>query len=174
MSVQPVTIRSVDPGSSDLATVTTIMEHYVEHTVATFNEVSPSAEDWTRRHADLAARGLPFLVAEMAGRTVGFAYVAPWRPQSAYRYTVESTVYLDPAATGRGIGTALLTELVARATTVGCRTMLAVIADSGDPASAALHRRLGFADAGRLRAVGLKHGRWLDTLLMQRDLTLAP
>lgn len=171
--MQPVTIRSVDPGS-DLAAVTAIMAHYVEHTVATFNEIPPSVEDWARRHADLAARGLPFLVAEIGGSTLGFAYVAPWRPQSAYRYTVETTVYLDPSATGRGIGTALLTELIDQATAAGCRTMLAVIADSGNPASAALHRRLGFADAGRLRAVGLKHGRWIDTLLMQRDLIAAP
>jgi phosphinothricin acetyltransferase len=147
------------------------MEHYVEHTVATFNEIPPTVDDWVQRHADLATRGLPFLVAETAGGVAGFAYVAPWRQQSAYRYTVESTVYLAPEATGQGIGSALLTELVGRSSAAGCRQMIAVIADTGNPASVALHRRLGFADAGRLHAVGLKHGRWIDTLLMQRDLT---
>jgi phosphinothricin acetyltransferase len=161
----------VVPESSDLTAVAAIMAHYVEHTVATFNEVPPTLEEWERRHVDLAARGLPFLVAETTGGVAGFAYVAPWRPQSAYRHTVESTVYLAPDATGHGLGTTLLSELIDRAAAAECRQMLAVIADTGNPASAALHRRLGFADAGRLRAVGIKHGRWIDTLLMQRDLT---
>ncbi|WP_275004972.1 GNAT family N-acetyltransferase [Promicromonospora iranensis] len=171
MSALPPAIRPVAPGSADLATVTVIMEHYVKHTVATFNEIPPTADDWVQRHADLAARGLPFLVAETAGGVAGFAYAAPWRQQTAYRYTVECTVYLAPEATGQGIGSALLTELVDRSIAAGCRQMIAVIADTGNPASVALHRRLGFADAGRLHAVGLKHGRWIDTVLMQRDLT---
>jgi L-amino acid N-acyltransferase YncA len=174
MSRPTPVIRPVVPGSSDLSAVTAIMKHYVEHTVATFNEIPPSAEDWAQRYSVLAARGLPFLVAEMAGEVVGFAYVAPWRPQSAYRHTVESTVYLAPGTTGHGIGTALLTELIDQATAAGCRQMIAVIADTGSPASAALHRRLGFVDAGRLHAVGVKHGRWIDTMLMQRDLTTPP
>jgi len=162
------------PGSSDLTAVTAIMAHYVEHTVATFTEVPPSAADWAQRHAELTGLGLPFLVAEAGGEVVGFAYVAPWRPKSAYRYTVEDTVYLAPGVTGRGIGAALLTELFERAVAAGSRQMIAVIADTGSPASARLHRRLGFVDAGRLHAVGFKLGRWIDTQLMQRDLTAFP
>lgn len=173
MSDLPI-IRPVVPGSADLTAVAAIMAHYVEHTVATFTEIPPSAEDWAQRHAELTALGLPFLVAEAGGEVVGFAYVAPWRPKSAYRYTVENTVYLAPGATGRGIGAALLTELIDRAVAAGCRQMIAVIADTGSPASAGLHRRLGFVDAGRLHAVGFKLGRWIDTLLMQRDLTTSP
>lgn len=168
--LQP-TIRPVVPDSTDLIAVAAIMAYYVEHTVATFNEVPPTLEEWERRHSDLTARGLPFLVAETTGGVVGFAYVAPWRPQSAYRHTVESTVYLAPDATGHGLGTTLMVELIDRSTAAGCHQVLAVIADTGNPASAALHRRLGFTDAGRLRAVGMKHGRWVDTLLMQRHLT---
>jgi L-amino acid N-acyltransferase YncA len=172
-------IRPVVPDSSDLAAVTAIMAHYVEHTVATFTEIPPSVEDWAQRHVELTALGLPFLVAESGGaetggKVVGFAYVSPWRPKSAYRYTVENTVYLAPGVTGRGIGAALLTALIDRATAAGCHQMIAVIADTGSPASARLHRRLGFVDAGRLHAVGFKLGRWIDTRLMQRDLTASP
>jgi L-amino acid N-acyltransferase YncA len=174
VSAPPPTIRPVVPDSSDLTAVTAIMAHYVEHTVATFNETSPTVEEWAQRCSDLAALGLPFLVAETAGEVVGFAFVAPWRPKSAYRYTVENTVYLAPGATGHGIGAALLAELIDRAATAGCRQIVAVIADTGNPGSAALHRRLGFVDAGRLRSVGFKHGRWIDTVLMQRDLTAPP
>lgn len=162
------------PGSADLTAVTAIMAHYVEHTVATFAEIPPSAEDWAQRHAELTTLGHPFLVAETGGEVVGFAYVAPWRPKSAYRYTVENTVYLAPGVTGRGIGAALLTELIERAVAAGSRQMIAVIADTGSPASARLHRSLGFVDAGRLHAVGFKLGRWIDTQLMQRDLTTSP
>jgi phosphinothricin acetyltransferase len=174
VSALPPSIRPVAPGSSDLVAVTAIMAHYVEHTVATFSESAPTLQEWVGRHSDLTAAGLPFLVAETAGEVVGFAYVAPWRPKSAYRYTVENTVYLAPGAKGRGIGTALLVQLIDQASGAGCRQMIAVIADTGSPASAALHRRLGFVDAGRLHAVGFKHGRWIDTQLMQRDLTTAP
>ncbi|MEV0732690.1 N-acetyltransferase family protein [Polymorphospora sp. NPDC050346] len=169
MSTPPATIRPAT--SADLTAVAEIMKHYVEQTVATFTETPPTAGEWSRLHGDLAARGLPFLVAQAGGDVVGFAYAGPWRPKSAYRHTVEDTVYLAPTATGHGIGKALLSELVSRATAAGCRQMIAVIADTGDPSSAALHRRLGFVDAGRLRAVGFKHGRWIDTLLLQRELT---
>lgn len=164
----------MEPDSSDLTAVARIMAHYVEHTVATFSEVPPTVEEWAQRHSDLTAEGFPFLVAEAAGDVLGFAYVAPWRSKSAYRYTVENTIYLAPAATGCGIGTTLLAELIDQATAAGCRQMVAVIADTGSTASAALHRRLGFVDVGRLHAVGLKHGRWIDTQLMQRDLTTSP
>ena len=102
-----------------------------------------------------------------------FRSVSPWRPKPAYRLTVEDTVYLAPGATGRGLGRRLLAELLARAGQAGARQMVAVIADAGtdSEASIALHRALGFAHAGRLTAVGHKHGHWIDTVLMQRGLT---
>lgn len=167
VSIRPA--RPPSEGSADLGTVAAIFGHYVEHTVATFTETPPTVAEWADRHAELISAGLPFLVADTGEAVVGFAYAAPWRSKAAYRYTVEDTVYLDPAATGRGLGTSLLSQLLTQAAASGYRQMIAVIADTGDPASVNLHRRLGFANAGRLTAVGFKHDRWVDTLLMQRE-----
>ena len=175
---QPV-VRAAVP--ADAEPVAAIFAHYVATSVATFEEVPPTAADWRRRLGELAARNLPFLVAEggvVAGGGVGggdgfvcgFAYASPWRPKSAYRHTVEDTVYLSPGCTGRGIGSALLGTLLAGCAAAGARQVIAVIADTGSDASAALHRRFGFTQAGLLAGVGRKHGRWIDTLLMQKEL----
>src|SRR6478735_9180276 len=179
---QPV-VRAAVP--ADAEPVAAVFAHYVATSVATFEEVAPTAADWRRRLGELAARNLPFLVAEAGGGggavagagvgggggfVCGFAYASPWRPKSAYRHTVEDTVYLSPGCTGRGIGSALLGTLLAGCAAAGARQVIAVIADTGSDASAALHRRLGFTEAGRLSAVGRKHGRWIDTVLMQKDL----
>ncbi len=107
----------------------------------------------------------------MAGQVAGYAYAGPFRPKPAYRHTVEDSIYLAPGSTGRGLGRALLAALLAGCAEAGARQVIAVIADTGETASAALHRRFGFTDAGLLRQVGHKHGRWVDTLLMQRDLS---
>ena len=155
---------------ADLEPVAAICAHYVTTTVTTFEEVPPSAADWQRRLDDLAGRHLPFLVAEQDGAVCGYAYATPWRPKPAYRHTVEDTVYISPSHLGRGIGRALLAALLTRCAQAGARQVIAVIADTGSDASAALHRRLGFTSAGRLRRVGYKHGQWIDTVLMQRDL----
>lgn len=169
MSSQATVIRPVAP--ADLAAITDIYTHYVTNTVATFEETPLAVADWQRKLDDLAVRGLPFLVTEVAGEVAGFAYVGPWRPKPAYRHTVEDTIYLAPARTGQGLGRALLGELLASVRKTDARQVIAVIADTGSDASAALHRRFGFTPAGRLTAVGHKHGRWIDTLLMQQDLT---
>ena len=159
---QPV-VRAAVP--ADAEPVAAIFAHYVATSVATFEEVAPT---------ELAARNLPFLVAEGGaeggGFVYGFAYASPWRPKSAYRHTVEDTVYLSPGCTGRGIGSALLGTLLAGCAAAGARQVIAVIADTGSDASAALHRRFGFTQAGLLSGVGRKHGRWIDTLLMQKEL----
>ncbi|QLH22787.1 GNAT family N-acetyltransferase [Streptomyces sp. Rer75] len=174
MSLPGTAIRPA--GHADLKAVADIYTHYVRHSVITFDETPRSAADWEQLLGDLTVRGLPFLVAELSGDVVGFAYAAPWRPKPAYRYTVEDTIYLAPDATGRGLGSALLSRLIADAERAGKRTMIAVIADTGgdgtgSDASTALHRRFGFTDAGRLTAVGRKHGRWVDTALLQRPLS---
>lgn len=183
MSLPGTAIRPA--GHADLKAVADIYTHYVRHSVITFDETPRSAADWEQLLGDLTARGLPFLVAERSGEVAGFAYAAPWRPKPAYRYTVEDTIYLAPDATGQGLGSALLGRLIAEAGRAGKRTMIAVIADTGDgttgdgtsgdgtgsDASTALHRRFGFTDAGRLTAVGHKHGRWVDTTLLQRPLS---
>jgi phosphinothricin acetyltransferase len=165
---QPV-VRAAVPADAD--PVAAIFAHYVASSVATFEEVAPTAADWRQRFGELTARNLPFLVAEDDGGPVcGFAYASPWRPKAAYRHTVEDTVYLSPGCTGRGIGSALLGSLLARCAASGARQVIAVIADTGSDASAALHRRFGFIPAGLLSGVGRKHGRWIDTLLMQKEL----
>ncbi len=167
---QPV-VRAAVP--ADAGPVAAIFAHYVLTSVATFEEVPPTAADWRRRLGDLAGLSLPFLVAETDGVVCGYAYASPWRPTPAYRHTVEDTLYLAPAHTGRGIGSALLDGLLAGCADAGARQVIAVIADTGGDASAALHRRFGFAEAGRLSGVGRKFGRWIDTVLMQRELVPA-
>ncbi|MEU4890894.1 N-acetyltransferase family protein [Streptomyces sp. NPDC044780] len=173
MNASAAVIR--DATHADLGAVAAIYAHYVTETVATFEEIPPTDDDWARRLTELTGRGLPFLVAEVpedTGLTVaGYAYAGPWRPKPAYRHTVEDSIYLAPGRTGAGLGAALLDALLTRCATAGVRQVVAVIADTGSDASAALHRRFGFTPAGRLAGVGRKHGRWIDTHLMQRDLT---
>ena len=159
--------------AGDLGAVAAIFGHYVRTSVVTFEVTPPTVEYWSRVRDDLAARGLPFLVCEDAGQVVGYAYAAPWRPKPAYQHTVETTVYLAPGHTGRGLGRQLLAVLLRNCAQAGVEQVIAVIADSGNPASASLHRACGFTDAGLLRNVGRKHGRLIDTLLMQHDLTVA-
>jgi len=166
-------VRAAVP--ADAEQVAAIFAHYVTTSVATFEEVAPAAAHWRQRLADRAARNLPFLVAEdvlaeTGGVVCGYAYASPWRPKPAYRHTVEDSVFLAPGCTGRGIGSALLGSLLAGCAAAGARQVIAVIADTGNDASAALHRRFGFIQAGLLAGVGRKHGRWVDTLLMQKDL----
>jgi L-amino acid N-acyltransferase YncA len=155
---------------ADLKVVAEIFTHYVAHTVITFEQTPPTMSEWQQRLDHLAGQGLPFLVAEAAGEVAGYAYAGPWRPKPAYRYTVENSIYLDPDRTGQGLGSALLGALLTRCTQAGMRQMIAVIADTGNDASAALHRRFGFTHTGRLTDVGYKHNCWIDTVLMQRAL----
>ncbi|WP_078954012.1 GNAT family N-acetyltransferase [Streptomyces globisporus] len=155
---------------ADLDAVAEIFAHYVRSTVITFEEIPPPVAAWHQRLEGLTAQELPFLVAELSGEVVGYAYAAPWRPKPAYRHTVENSIYLAPGRTGQGLGGNLLEALLTACARTHVRQMIAVIADTGTGASVALHRRLGFTDAGRLSAVGHKHGRWIDTVLMQRTL----
>ena len=161
-------IRPARP--ADCAAIAEIFAGYVTGTVITFQLTPPAPAYWEDRLGELTAAGLPFLVAEDAGRVAGYAYLSPWRPQPAYRHTAEDTVYLRPDQTGRGLGRRLLTELLSQGAAAGIRQVIAVIADTGDPASTALHTSLGFVPAGRLHRVGRKHDRWIDTTLLQCDL----
>lgn len=158
---------------TDLDTVTEIYAAYVLQTTVSLAETPPTRAQWGARYWDLAGRGLPFLVAELEGEVVGMAFCSPWKTKSAYRFTVESSIYLDPRAAGRGVGTALLEKLLDRCTTAGIREVIAVIVDNGNTASQKLHLRCGFTEAGRLHGVGTKHGSTLDTVLMQRHLPTA-
>jgi L-amino acid N-acyltransferase YncA len=154
--------------------VQAIYSFHVLHGLASFEEEPPSVDELSRRRADVLDRGLPYLVAEMAGVVVGYSYAAPYRPRPAYRFTVENSVYVDHNLRRRGAGYLLLSALIARCVERECRQMIAVIGDSENMASIALHERLGFIRIGTLRAVGFKFGRWVDSVLMQRALALNP
>ncbi len=155
---------------ADLASITDIYAHHVLHGSAWFETEPPSTVDMQSRRAGLLARPLPYLVAEQEGPVVGYAYAGPYRPRPVYWNTVEDTVYLRPDAVGEGIGRLLLSGLVARCTALGLRQMIAVVVDSGNLASVRLHERSGFRLVGVLQSVGYKHGRWLDSVLLQRAL----
>jgi phosphinothricin acetyltransferase len=142
----------------------------VRTALASFELTPPDAAEIARRRVDVLARGLPYVVAELAGAVVGFAYAAPYRLRPAYRYTVEDSVYVHRDAAGRGVGRELLERLIADCAAAGYRQMIGVIGDSGNAASIGLHAACGFARAGLLPAVGFKFGRWVDSVLMQRPL----
>jgi L-amino acid N-acyltransferase YncA len=160
-------------GADDMPAVAAIFARYVLDTLITFELQPPSIEDWHEKQRDLETLGWPFLVAIVDEELIGYAYVTPWRSKPAYRHTVENTIYLGPEHTGHGYGRNLLEELLSRARDADARQVIAVIADTGSPASVALHRRVGFDDAGRLRDVGYKHGQWVDTVLMQSSLAIS-
>jgi len=162
-------VRPVSP--ADLGPVSEVFGWYAVHSVATFEESARTPAYWSQHADELAGLGLPFLVAEADGAVAGYAYAGPWRRKPAYRLTAEDSVFVAPDRTGRGIGQRLLTELLTACTDAGLRQVIAVIADSGDQASVALHMSCGFRHVGRLTEVGFKHGRWIDTVLMQRALT---
>jgi L-amino acid N-acyltransferase YncA len=160
-----------DATEPDLATVQAIYAWHVENGLASFEEIAPQLAEIVRRWRDVCSRNLPYLVAELDRQAVGYAYASPYRARSAYRFTVEDSVYLEPGIYGKGIGRALLSELIRRCERLGFAQMIAVIGDSANTSSIGLHGALGFARAGLLSAVGFKHGRWVDSVIMQRALT---
>ena len=157
--------------AADIASIGTIYREAVLTGTASFELDPPDDQEMTRRMRDLLAGGFPFVVAEdEPGTVLGYAYAGPYRARPAYRFTVENSVYLAAGARGRGIGTALLERLIGDCEAIGCRQMVAIIGDSANHASISLHRRCGFRHTGTLQAVGWKHGRWLDSVIMQRAL----
>jgi phosphinothricin acetyltransferase len=155
---------------ADLGAVQAIYAHHVRHGLASFEEEPPPVEEMRSRWQKVLALGLPYLVAELDGAVVGYSYASAYRPRAAYRFTVENSVYVREGLGGRGVGKALLDALIARCEAGPWRQMLAVIGNRDNEASIALHRRCGFRMIGILDSVGHKHGRWVDTVLMQRAL----
>ncbi|MFT3800236.1 MAG: GNAT family N-acetyltransferase [Burkholderiaceae bacterium] len=168
--VPPVLVR--DSRDDDMPAVHAIYARHVEQGTASFELDAPTPDEMRRRRAAVLAHGFPYLVAELDGRVAGYAYVNYFRERPAYRFIVENSIYLDDALRGRGLGKKLMVVLLDRCTALGLRQMLAVIGDSANTGSIGLHASCGFRFAGVLRASGWKHGRWLDTVLMQRDLGL--
>ena len=154
----------------DLAAITAIYAHAVQHGSASFELAPPDAAEMARRRTALLEAGYPYLVAENEGEVSGYCYAGPYRPRPAYRFAVEDSIYVAPLWHGRGVGRALLEALVRRCEAAGFRQMVAVIGDSESAGSIGLHRAMGFSPCGVVRAVGWKHGRWLDQVLMQRAL----
>ena len=161
-------VRSAAQG--DLAAIQAIYAHHVLRGLATFEEVPPDVEEMRGRHQDVTGRGLPYLVAVERGELLGYGYCAPYRARSAYRYALEDSIYIKEGHLGKGIGTRLLGELLRICAGLGYRQVVAVIGDSANAGSIALHARLGFLRVGTLRSTGFKFGRWVDSVLMQRPL----
>lgn len=157
-------------GPDDLPVIQAIYAHHVMHGFGTFEEMPPDVAEMAARRLTIVERGLPHLVAEADGRILGYAYAGPYRPRPAYRNTVEDSIYVAPEAIRHGVGRALLTALVEFCEAGPWRQMVAVIGDRGNTASIALHAALGFHEAGHLKAVGFKLGRWVDVVIMQRAL----
>lgn len=165
----PINIRAaVD---ADMAAVTAIYAHHVLHGLASFETEPPDAAEMQRRRAEAMAKGLPYLVATNDdGAVLGYAYAGIYRPRAAYANTVEDSVYVRADAVGRRIGQRLLSALIDGCEACRLRQMVAVVGDSANLASIRLHEKLGFRRVGVLRNVGYKHGRWLDSMLLQREL----
>lgn len=181
--VLPRHLRRPDPGetpfsyeirparAADLPAVREIYNYYVANSTVTFDEDAMTLREWKQKFAMLQKLGMPFLVAESpSGQLLGYALVTPWKPKRAYRYTVEDSIYLGPAASGKGLGRALLGALIEASKAAGLKEILAVIADQGADASIALHEKFGFTEIGRMGRVGFKFDRWLGTVLLQKSL----
>jgi L-amino acid N-acyltransferase YncA len=161
-------IRSAEP--RDLAAITRIYAHAVSQGTASFELEAPDEREMTRRYGELRDGGFPFIVADINGVLAGYAYAGPYRARPAYRFTVEDSIYIDPTMQRRGIGRALLTRLLAETEAAGHRQMIAVIGDSANTPSIALHAAAGFRMVGTFESVGYKFDRWLDSVLMQKAL----
>lgn len=167
-STEPV-IRSAI--QADLTAVEDIYNYYIKNSVVTFDLDTMDLQAWRDKFNYLQEQGMPFIVAQSpSGQVLGFAYVAPWRQKAAYKKTVENSIYLRPAATGKRIGTKLLTELLERCKAAGIKEVVAVMSDKGAEPSIALHEQFGFKRQGHLAKVGFKFGRWLGVVLMQKSL----
>jgi len=161
-------IRVRAAAEADMAAVRDIYAYYVMNSLATFEEAPPTLEDMVQRWRQRFDAGLPYLVAEGSDGILGYAYAGSYQARAAYRHTIEDSVYVADGFGGRGIGSALLAELIAACERGPWRQMVAIVGDSGNVSSIALHRRFGFELVGNLRSVGFKFGRWVDTPILQR------
>ena len=163
-----IVVRDSRPG--DVVAIHAIYADHVLHGLASFEETPPDIGEMAQRRGAVLDRGLPHLVAEVDGTVSGYAYASHYRARSAYRFALENSVYIEAGRIGRGIGRALMGELIPRCERLGYRQMVAVIGDSANAGSIGLHAAFGFERVGLLPAVGFKFGRWVDSVLMQRPL----
>jgi L-amino acid N-acyltransferase YncA len=163
-----VEVRPATP--DDIPAIQSIYAHHVLHGLGSFEEVAPSTQEIRKRYEEVADRGFPYLVADLAGTVAGYGYCNLYRTRSAYRYAMEDSVYVRQDMAGRGVGTAILRKLILACEGLGVRQLIAVIGDSSHAASIGLHASQGFLRVGTLRSVGFKHGRWVDSIIMQRPI----
>jgi L-amino acid N-acyltransferase YncA len=157
--------------AADLPHIREIYNHYVMNSTVTFDETAMTLAALRRKFAAVEKLGYPFIVAESpSGQILGYAYVYPWKEKSAFRFTVENSIYLGPASTGKGLGKVLLGELITRSKAAGVKEIIAIIADKGADGSIKIHKDYGFKDVGHMGKVGFKFGRWLGTYMMQKSL----
>jgi len=159
-----------DARPDDVPAITAIYAHHVRAGTASFETEPPDEEEMRERYEAIRSKGMPWLVAELGGRVAGYAYASLYRPRAAYRFTLEDSIYVDPAFARAGIGRALLARLIAACEAAGARQLVAVIGGSDNEASIRLHAEQGFEPVGILRGAGWKHGRWVDSVLMQREI----
>ena len=156
----------------DLAAITRIYAHHVLHGTGTFETTPPTEGEMAGRRADVLGKGLPWLVIEVDGQVMGYAYGNWFKPRPAYRYSVEDSIYMAPESAGKGLGKLLLTELLAQCERAGVRKVMAVIGDSANAGSIGVHKALGFEQVGVVQSCGWKFDRWLDIVLMEKPLGL--
>jgi len=168
----PVFEYTIRPAvAADLPHIREIYNHYVLNSTVTFDEKPMTIVALRKKFAAVEKLGFPYIVAESpSGQILGYAYVYPWKEKAAYRYTVENSIYLGPASTGKGLGKVLLGELITRSKAAGVKEIIAVIADKGAEGSIKIHKDYGFKDVGHMGKVGFKFGRWLGTYMMQKSL----
>ncbi|MCD6665952.1 MAG: N-acetyltransferase family protein [Hydrogenophaga sp.] len=154
----------------DLDAITRIYAHHVLHGTGTFETTPPTRDEMAGRRADVLGKGLPWLVIEVDGQVMGYAYGNWFKPRPAYRYSVEDSIYMAPESAGKGLGKLLLTELLAQCERAGVRKVMAVIGDSANAGSIGVHKALGFEQVGVVQSCGWKFGRWLDIVLMQKSI----
>ena len=155
---------------ADLPAITAIYAHHVLYGTGSFETEPPSVADMTTRRADVLSKGLPYLVVEQDGKIAGFAYGNWFKPRPAYRYSVEDSIYMAPDLQGKGLGRALLAELMARFEAVGIRKVMAIVGDSANTGSVGIHLALGFTQVGIVDSCGWKFGAWRDIVIMQKTL----
>ncbi|MBL8834154.1 MAG: N-acetyltransferase [Rhodospirillales bacterium] len=156
-----------DTTDADIPAIREIYAHHVSRGLASFEEIPPDAAELAQRRRAILDKGLPYVAVDLDGKLAGYAYAGPFRPRSAYRFSVEDSIYVAPGLAGRGLGRALLTALIERTTAWGARQMIAVIGDSANAGSIGLHASLGFRMVGTFRSIGFKHQRWVDSVMMQ-------
>jgi phosphinothricin acetyltransferase len=154
----------------DLPAIQAIYAHHVMHGLASFEEVPPALEEMRRRFEDVTRQGFPYLVGEEKGEILGYGYCSLYRTRSGYRHTLEDSIYVKQGQQGKGVGKAVLKELISICAALNYRQLIAVIGDSANAGSIKLHASLGFVRAGLLRSTGFKFGRWVDSVYMQLPL----